>query len=66
MKPRPDKIGGAPDGSQHRTVKNTVMPDRHDMPDRSALQLITHDDGIDTEEEGLNPGRARTTTLAFR
>ena len=27
------------------------MPDRHDMPAASTLQLITDDDGIDTKEE---------------
>jgi len=27
------------------------MPDKHDMPAGSTLQLITYDDGIDTEEE---------------
>jgi mannose-6-phosphate isomerase-like protein (cupin superfamily) len=32
-------------------VKNTVMPDQDHMPAGSTLQLITYDDGIDTEEE---------------
>jgi hypothetical protein len=27
------------------------MPDKHDMPAGSTLQLITYDDGIDTEEK---------------
>ena len=27
------------------------MPDRHDKPAGSTLQMITYDDGIDTEEE---------------
>jgi mannose-6-phosphate isomerase-like protein (cupin superfamily) len=27
------------------------MPDRHDKPAGSTLQIITYDDGIDTEEE---------------
>jgi mannose-6-phosphate isomerase-like protein (cupin superfamily) len=27
------------------------MPDKHDMPAGSTLQLITYDDGIDTEEQ---------------
>jgi mannose-6-phosphate isomerase-like protein (cupin superfamily) len=31
--------------------RRQVMPDRHDKPAGSTLQIITYDDGIDTEEE---------------
>jgi hypothetical protein len=42
------------------------MLDKHDMPAGSTLQLITYDDGIDTEEEWSQSWEGRTTTSASR
>jgi hypothetical protein len=41
------------------------MPAMDEMPTGPTLQLITYDAGTTPRRNGLNPGRARTTTLTF-